>query len=148
MHDMPNNHNCPTQDFAQALINAWNTHDPRKVAEFFADDYEGEDVGLSGLVLGKRGVRRFVMYTSLGLPDIHFTLNRVIAQNTDIVLVWQATGTHTGKMLNIPPTGRVISYSGVTIFTLRDGKIIRSQRLWDIAGVLRQMGLLPELPEI
>ncbi|MCW1967319.1 MAG: ester cyclase [Anaerolineae bacterium] len=141
-------HDHSAQDFAQALIDAWNTHDARKVADFFADDYEGEDVGLSGLVLGKRGVRRFVMYTSLGLPDIRFTAMRVIAQGPDLVLVWQATGTHTGKMLNIPPTGRVISYSGVTIFTLRDCKIIRSQRLWDIAGVLRQMGLLPELPEI
>ncbi len=139
---------CSPQDYAQSVIDAWNSHDPRRVAEFFADSYEGEDIGLSSLIMGKRGVRRFVAYTALGLPDIKFTLEQVIAQADQIVLVWRACGTHSGKVMNIPPTGRVVSYGGVTVFTLERGKIIRSLRMWDMTGMLRQMGLLPELPEI
>jgi steroid delta-isomerase-like uncharacterized protein len=138
--------------FAHNLIDAWNSHDPRCVAEYFADEYEGDDVGLSMPIYGKRGVRRYVAYTLLGLPDIHFKLDEAIAEvgltAQKLVMVWTATGTHKGKTMNIPPSGRKVSYRGVTIFTVKNGKVTHSLRLWDIAGMIRQFGLLPELPEI
>jgi len=29
---------------------------------------------------------------------------------------------------------------------VKDGKIVRSLRVWDVAGMLRHIGLLPDLP--
>ena len=34
---------------------------------------------------------------------------------------------------------------GVSALTLRDGKVIRGLYIWDVAGLLRNIGLLPEL---
>ena len=133
---------------AREIIDAWNSHDPRRVAEYFSEDYEGEDNGLAVPIAGKRGVRRFVAYTFLGMPDLHFTLEQTVAQDNRMVLLWNACGTHRGRFLNIPATGRKVSYCGATVFTVGDGKITHSQRIWDMATVLRQIGLLPELPEI
>lgn len=133
---------------AEALVEAWNAHDARRVAEFFSDEYEGDDIGLAGPILGRRGIRRFVAFTLMGLPDIAFELVQVIGQGDQLVMVWRARGTHLGKIVNIPPTGRMIDYLGATIYTVRDGLIVRSLRLWDMAGMLRQIGLLPELPEL
>ena len=133
---------------AAEIIEAWNSHDPRRVAEYFSDDYEGEDSGLATPIAGKRGVRRFVAYTFLGMPDLHFTLEQTIEEGNTIVLLWHARGTHKGKFLNIPATDRAVSYHGTSIFTISDGKVTHSKRIWDMATVLRQIGLLPELPEI
>lgn len=133
---------------AEDLVAAWNAHDPRRVAEFFAEDYEGDDIGLSNPIHGRRGIRRLVAFTLLGLPDITFDLDQVITQADQLVMVWRARGTHLGKIMNIPPTQRAVEYRGVTMYTVRDGLITGSLRLWDMAGMLRQIGLLPELPEL
>ena len=47
-------------------------------------------------------------------------------------------------LMNIPPTGKSVSFMGSTFLTLQDGKIIRSRRIWDVATALRYIGLLPE----
>ncbi|BCX05257.1 MAG: hypothetical protein KatS3mg053_3195 [Candidatus Roseilinea sp.] len=54
---------------AHDLIAAWNAHDPRRVASYFADAYTGDDVALAGRLHGRRDVRRYVAYNILGFPE-------------------------------------------------------------------------------
>ena len=48
--------------------------------------------------------------------------------------------------MRVPPTDRRIEVCGVTLLTVQDGKIVRGLYLWDMAGLLRSMKLLPDLP--
>jgi steroid delta-isomerase-like uncharacterized protein len=137
-----------TQQFAQQLIDAWNAHDARRLAAMYADDYVGEDVGLAHPLHGPRDVRRMALLNFLGMHDLHFTLDDVIGEGDRIVLIWTMHGTHTGKVLNIPATGQKIEARGMTRYELRDGRIIRSLRVWDVAGIIRQLGLLPDAPSL
>jgi steroid delta-isomerase-like uncharacterized protein len=127
-----------------ALIAAWNAHDARKVASFFADDYLGEDVALASRLHGPRDVRKLVLLNALGIPDLHFEVEHSIAERDALVLIWVMRGTHQGRAFNIPATGQRIETRGVTWLRLRNGKVIRSLRIWDQAGMLRQFGLLPD----
>ena len=133
---------------AHGLIEAWNAHDARKVAELFTDDYRGDDVAVAGEFHGLRDVRRYVAYNLLGFPDLHFELHETLAQANKVAVVWTVTGTHHGRVMNIPPTGQRVEAKGVTILTMRDGKICHSLRVWDVAGMLRHIGLLPDLPAL
>jgi hypothetical protein len=47
--------------------------------------------------------------------------------------------------MRIPPTGRSIAVRGTSVLTVESGKIIRGLYVWDVAGLLRSIGLLPEL---
>jgi hypothetical protein len=47
--------------------------------------------------------------------------------------------------MNIPPTGRPVLARGTSILCLNDGLIQHGTRIWDLAGLLRGMGLLTEL---
>ena len=47
--------------------------------------------------------------------------------------------------MNIPPTGRAVRIRGVSLLTVADGRLKRARRIWDLAGLLRSFGLLPEL---
>jgi hypothetical protein len=47
--------------------------------------------------------------------------------------------------MNIPPTGRNVEVLGTSVLTVGDGKIARGLYIWDVAGLLRSIGLLPEL---
>jgi ketosteroid isomerase-like protein len=46
---------------------------------------------------------------------------------------------------DIPPTGREIEVRGVSLLTVEDGKITHGLNVWDTAGLLRALRLLPEL---
>lgn len=138
----------PLVRLAHDLIAAWNDHDARRVAAFFAEDYIGEDVGLATPLQGPRDVRRYVTYNFLGYPDLHFDLHDTLAQGDRIALIWTVRGTHRGRVMNIPPTGASVEAKGISVLTIRDGKIWRSLRVWDVAGMLRNIGLLPDLPSL
>ena len=47
--------------------------------------------------------------------------------------------------MNIPPTGHKVEVRGVSMIGIENGLIVRAQYIWDLAGMLRHMGLLPEL---
>lgn len=137
-----------TRQFAQQLIDAWNAHDARRLASYYADDYVGEDVGLAQPLHGPRDVRRMALMNFLGMHDLRFTLDDVIGTGERFVLIWTMHGTHTGKVLNIPATGQKITARGMTRYELHSGKIVRSLRVWDVAGIIRQLGLLPDSPSL
>jgi predicted ester cyclase len=76
---------------------------------------------------------------------LHFELERCVAQRDCAAVFWQASGTHAGKVMNIPPTGRRVEMRGVSWLKMAGGKIVQGEQLWDVAGMLRAIGLLPDL---
>jgi predicted ester cyclase len=78
------------------------------------------------------------------LPDIHFTLEDVIAEGDTVVVRWAARGTHQGdwemELGTIPASGKVTTTPGTSSFYLRDGKIIRDVNHIDFVSLLQQIG--------
>lgn len=134
----------PSQ-FAQALIEALNTHDPDRVIAFYAPDYQEIDVAQAEPQIGRDTVRRKLLAYWRAFPDLQFTLDDVIAEGDRLVMVWHWCGTHRGTIMNIPPTGRAVQTRGTSIIDLSNNLIQRATRIWDLAGLLRGMGLLTEL---
>jgi predicted ester cyclase len=83
-------------------------------------------------------------YILTAFPDLEMHLLEYGASGEDLFFFWKATAHHRGRLMNIPPTGKPVSFMGSTFFALKDGKIIRGRRIWDVATALRQIGLLPE----
>jgi steroid delta-isomerase-like uncharacterized protein len=131
--------------FVTQLLEAWNAHDVERVTAFYAPDYEGEDVGQARLQRGLEGVRQTMARYWHAFPDLYLTQEATISQRDQVALFWTARGTHRGKIMNIPPTGRPIQVRGASLLTLQDGKIRHGLTIWDVAGLLRAIGLLPEL---
>jgi steroid delta-isomerase-like uncharacterized protein len=137
------NHTIAT--LVDELLDAWNNHDPDRVAAFCCPEYEGMDVSEAGMQYGPEAMRNTARRYLTAFPDLHFTGQGVVAEGDEIVLSWTAQGTHRGPLMNIPPTGRAIDLRGVSMLTLRNGKVARAFYMWDVAGMLRSIGLLPEL---
>ena len=54
-------------------------------------------------------------------------------------------GTHEALFLNVPTTHQPVSVSGTGLFTVEDEQITHAVHLWDLAGLMRSAGLLPDL---
>ena len=127
------------------LLDAWNAHDIRRITTFYAPQYEGVDVGEAEPQRGPRAISQSVDRYLRAFPDLRFVGEDVVVQGDRAVVVWTAHGTHGGKLMHIPPTGRKIAVRGISVLTIENGKITRGLYVWDAAGLLRAIGLLPEL---
>ena len=131
--------------YAETINDAWNSHDIQKVLSFYSPAYIGDDVGQAALQQGHAGLRAMLQTNWRAFPDLRFVVMDTIIQDSRVAIVWMAEGTHQGPIMNIPPTGRRVTVRGVSIIDVEAGLIIRGQYIWDLAGMLRHMGLLPEL---
>ena len=137
---MPN-----AQTMVKNLFDAWNSHNVEHAAKFYADTYRGEDVSQAAPHIGKEGIRNLILSYVRAFPDFEISAEETIEQGNRIVVSWSARGTHLGKWMNIPATGQRITARGATILTLENDQITHARYLWDVAAVLREIGLLPEL---
>ena len=131
--------------FSDVINQAWNSHDMEKVLSFYSSQYVGEDVGQAFLLRGHEGIRAMLENYWQAFPDLEFTVTDTVVQDSRMAIAWMAEGTHQGTIMNIPPTGHRVAVRGVSILDVEDGLIVRGQYIWDLAGMLRHMGLLPEL---
>jgi steroid delta-isomerase-like uncharacterized protein len=136
---------CQSAPVVEEMLAAWNAHDVDRVLGFYTPDYEGQDVGEPGAQRGLPDVRASVDHYLRAFPDLHVTCEETIVEGDRLVVHWRAHGSHRGMLLHIPPTGREVTVRGVSLLTMRGDKLQRGVHVWDVAGLLRAVGLLPDL---
>jgi len=67
----------------------------------------------------------------------------VIASDAAVVVRFRLHGKHTGAFFGIPATGKTVDVAANVILHVRDGKVSRVLGIFDEAGLLRQLGVLP-----
>jgi steroid delta-isomerase-like uncharacterized protein len=91
-------------------------------------------------IRGRDGMRGFVTGLRTGFPDIHFTVERQIAEGDKVAARWFIEGTHNGPFLGMPPTGNHIKDQGVDIFIFQGGKIAEIWVNENDLGLMKQLG--------
>lgn len=105
------------------------------------DRYFAEDV----IFNGKPGLRQLLgeMFGILRgiFPDLQLIIEDQIAEGDKVVTHVTFRGTHQGEYMGLAPTGKIISYTGIAIDTIRDEKIITMRHVSDDLSMLRQLGV-------
>jgi len=131
--------------YIQNLTDAWNSHELEVVLPYYAEDYEGMDIGEPHVQHGRMAVKEMLLRYWRAFPDLYFTVQNTVAQENRIAISWCAEGTHLGPIMNIPATGHKMEIRGISVIDVEDNIVIRGEYMWDLAGMLRHLGLLPEL---
>lgn len=90
--------------------------------------------------------KRFLTETRSAFPDVHFTLEDVIAEGEELVVRWTMRGTNTGDIvtpMHIPATGKQITVTGIGIGRTVEGKTVELWNEQDYLGLFQQLGLIP-----
>lgn len=77
------------------------------------------------------------------LPDVHYTLDDLVAENDRVAARWHLAGTQDGSFRGFPATHKHVTSTGMAIFQFKDGKIVASWLQTDQLGFLQQIGVLP-----
>jgi steroid delta-isomerase-like uncharacterized protein len=76
-------------------------------------------------------------------PDLHITVEDLIAEGDKVVSRNTVTGTHKGEHMGIPPTGKSIAYNEIFIIRFEGGRIAETWGVVDVLSQLRQLGAIP-----
>jgi|SRR5213078_2949343 len=114
-----------------------------KAGDLIADDYV-EHSPLGEL----HGVDGFIQLISVfrgGFPDLDVRAVDILVEGDRAAWRVEGTGTHTGDLMGIPPTGRQVRLAGIDMGRSRDGKAVEHWTGADMLGMLQQLGVV-QLP--
>jgi steroid delta-isomerase-like uncharacterized protein len=126
LYEEQNGHNLDYLD--EALVPDYVHHDPALPPEMQhgRDNYRQ----LSGM-----------FYTAF--PDLQGTLEDMVAEGDKVVtrLRWQ--GTHQAELMGIPPSGKQVDFTMMSIHRIVEGKITEGWVNFDMMGMMQQLGAVP-----
>ena len=76
-------------------------------------------------------------------PDLHITIEDLIAEGDKVVARNTVAGTHRGEHMGIPPTGKSVTYNEIIIARFADGRIAETWAVVDVLSQMRQLGAIP-----
>ncbi len=91
------------------------------------------------------GTKRATGMYLKAFPDLHLTVEDMIAEGDKVVTRFTSHGTQKRAFMSIPPTGKQVTISSIVIARIADGKIVEQWGLDDQMGMLQQLGLIPAL---
>jgi steroid delta-isomerase-like uncharacterized protein len=127
----------------QQIFDLFNAHDVQSASTYFAADAELRDVAVARPAVGPQQIASIYARQLDAIPDSVVRVERMVAEGDMVAVEWTLSGTHRGRMLGIPATGKPVSFKGVSMLRYRTNMVVTDTRIWDLAGLLRQIGLLP-----
>ncbi|MBS1744158.1 MAG: ester cyclase [Bacteroidetes bacterium] len=103
--------------------------------------YDNANTHLQGIDDFKKYFEEYIT----GFSNRDFEILEIYSSGDRVIKRWSFTGTHTGAFAGIKPTGRKITIEGVTIATIRMGKIVAERDYLDDLGLMQKLGVIPAL---
>lgn len=122
----------------------WNQGNGKVIDELLAED--GVIHGLTDAdgnpVRGIQAFHEFHNQFRGAFPDVHVTLEDVLAEGDKVVARCSVRGMHTGNDLGFEATNAPVQFEGVTIVQIKDGKIVEAWNQFDFLEMNKQLGVL------
>jgi steroid delta-isomerase-like uncharacterized protein len=123
----------------------WNNGKLSVADEIFTPNYEHHDSSTPDFGRGPDSEKKRATLYRTAFPDLHLTIEDVIAEGETVMTRWSCRGTHRGDLNGIEPTGKQFAISGVTVARVSDGKIAEGYVNWDALGLMQQLGVVPQV---
>ena len=113
--------------------------------EVISPDYVGHDPATPEPIRGPDGVKAQAAGYRAAFSDLTLTVDHQVAEGEYVVTRWTARGTHDGELFGIPPTGNVVTTTGIGIERVVDGKVVEDYTQWDALGLMQAIGAIPAM---
>jgi predicted ester cyclase len=113
------------------------------VRRYYADVLNGRNLDAVGDYYADEriveGVKRGCFAYFHAFPDLHLSIEELIADGDKVFCRSTMTGTHDGEYKGIPATGRHIASESAEVFRIADGMFAGYWCLSNVAGLMRQL---------
>jgi steroid delta-isomerase-like uncharacterized protein len=120
----------------------WNNGRVDILDDLLTPDYRNHSPSIPNPRPGPADLKPIVEAMRAGIPDLHYEILDLIATPHKVAVYVRLTGTHTGTLFGIPPTGRTIDVRQMQIEWLENGRISQHWRVTDELTLMRQLGAI------
>ena len=138
---------CPVldRDAAIAVAKRWhedviNRRNPGALSEILGENLVHHAAGGYPETLDVAGVASMMDDFLGAFPDLSYSFDLMLADGDFVVERYTATGTQSGPLGSLAPTGRKATWTGVNIFRLDCGRIVEVWSEVDALSRNRQLG--------
>jgi steroid delta-isomerase-like uncharacterized protein len=104
-------------------------------------------------LVGIDAFKTLMKNTAISFPDFNGEINELIVKGDKIWCRYTITGTNTGPLGDLPPTGKTFRITGLAVTRVVNGKIVEDETFWNVLDLYQQLGFTltppqpPETPE-
>lgn len=124
------------------FIDIWNTGNTAAADEFVRADLIDHSLP-PGLPPGLAGFKLLVDGFRAAFPDLHITIDDLMAQDDKAAARVTFRGTQRGEFQGQPASGRSFSMGAVGILRFEAGRVAEHWAVLDLLGLLSQLGAVP-----
>jgi predicted ester cyclase len=111
--------------------------------ELYSNDFvlhsaTGEDMH------GLKDTKKYMDDIFSAFPDIHMTLDDIVAEGDKVTVRFTVTGTHKGRFMGASPTNKKMKIWSIQIDRIASGKFVEGWERTDTLGLMQQLGLIPK----
>jgi steroid delta-isomerase-like uncharacterized protein len=113
------------------------------------DEFVAEDLvhhaGIFVDEIGRATLKEDLAALIDAFPDVRFTADVVVASEDRTAVRWTGRGTHLGELQGLASTGLPVVFTGINVYRIECGQIVEGWSEPDALGLLRQLGVVPEI---
>lgn len=113
----------------------FNEHNISASEKYFAK--ENPSIGL-----GSEGFKKSLNELFTAFPDIQANIEHIVAENGNVVVFLNFTGTHKGEFQGIPPTNKKINIRSADLYKIENEIIVGHWDVVDQLNLLQQIGAI------
>ena len=119
----------------------YNSNDLDALDEVVSQDLLTPKI-MPGIPTGIEGAKAAHRIMLAGFPDYQTSIDDIFAEGDKVAARITMSGTNSGSFMGIPPTGKHVSFTGIYIARIANGKIVEHWGEEDGVSLLQQLGVL------
>ena len=127
----------------QAFIDGMNNQDYTFIDRLIDPNFVDHDPA-PGQAPGLQGIKDLMKMLFTAFPDIHVTIDHVVADGDTVAGAVTTTGAQDGDFMGIPKSGKKISMREIHMMRVSDGKMVEHWGLGDSMSMMQQLGVLDQ----
>jgi steroid delta-isomerase-like uncharacterized protein len=131
----------------RAMDELWTKGNLAAVDQLYSENCVFHDLGNPEDIRGRDGIKQFARAYRTACPDLQCTIEEVVAEGDKVALRWVSRGTHKGDLMGIGPTGKKVTFRGIQMQRISNGKIEEEWAGFNTLGALQEIGAVPRLGE-
>jgi len=117
----------------------WSKGDTSLVNELYDKNYIAHWV--SGGDTGIEDFKKMIIKSRTAFPDLKEEIIHIVAEDNFVVTHFTSSGTMTGSLNGIPPTGKKGNRPEIAVHKILNGKIVEQWTVADLLSLLNQLGI-------
>jgi steroid delta-isomerase-like uncharacterized protein len=124
----------------EKILKVYNEGDLTLVDEIIADGNKLHHSAYPEDIVGLDAFKDYITNTRTAFPDMNLKFDETVVKGYKIITRWSLTGTNTGTFGELPATGKKVSYSGISLSNITNGKFAESWIIYNGLDLYKQLG--------